>query len=98
VEAADVDIAIARNWVRQALIQSSHALTRSEDGRDGSGNSRVLDEQRIEIDIDRNGLVRQRLNRLLVSVLDRKLLRRRGRAERRAIDCSDLSSLLTLRD
>jgi hypothetical protein len=35
----------------------------------------VLNEQSIKIDIDRDGLVRQRLHRLLLSVLGRELLR-----------------------
>ena len=56
MKTTNVDVAIARNGVGQALIKSAHALSRSEDSRDSTRNSWVLEEQGVNVDINWDGL------------------------------------------
>jgi hypothetical protein len=59
MKSADVNVAIAGNGIGQALIKSSHALSRSEDSWNSRRNSRVLYEQCIDVNVNWDGLVRQ---------------------------------------
>jgi hypothetical protein len=98
MKTSDVHVSVTVNGVGQALIESSHALARSKDSRNSSWDTWVLDEQGINVDVDGDGLVGQRLGNLLVSVLRGELLRRWSRSEWRAIDSRNLGTLLTLKN
>lgn len=95
METTNVDIAIAVNGVGQALIKSSHGLAGSEDGRDRRRNGRVLHEQSVDVNVDRNCLVG-----CLGSLrkLCGKLLWRRCRTEWRTINLGNVSSMIAQRD
>ena len=57
VETADVDVAVAVNWVGQALLKSSHVLTWSKDGWDCWWDRWILTKEGIDIDVVSSVLV-----------------------------------------
>ena len=94
MKTTNVDIAIARNEIGQALIKSAHALLGSVDSRYCKWNSWMLLDQCINVDIDGDLLVWQRLDILRRYMLKRKLLRRWRGTKGRTID--DVSSLVVI--
>lgn len=51
MKTTDIDIAVARNVVNEALLESLHALTRSKDSRNSSRDRRVTSQQGIEVPV-----------------------------------------------
>jgi hypothetical protein len=56
MKTTNVDVTVARDWVRQALVKSTHALARGEYGWNSTRNSWMLEKQCINVNIDWNGL------------------------------------------
>lgn len=59
VQSSDVNIAVAIDGVGETLVEGSHALARSEDGRNSSWNGWLLEKQCVDVNIDWDGFVRQ---------------------------------------
>lgn len=54
VKTTNVDIAVAGDAVLQALVQSLHLSSRSEDGGDSLGDRRLLLEHLLQVAVNRN--------------------------------------------
>ncbi len=92
MKSADVDIAITRNVVDEALLESLHALTRSEDRGNSSRNRRVASQQGIKVPVSRKGIGVDTLRMLGdIGHSSQILLRRRSRVGRTVKDCNSRS-------
>lgn len=87
MKSTDVDIAVARNVVDEALLESLHALTRSEDSRNSSRNRRVTSQQGIKIPVNHKRIGVEALWMLSnIGGACKVLLRRRRRVGRTVKD------------
>ena len=95
MKSTNVDVAIAGDGVRQALVKSSHALTWSEDSWYSRRNNWVLNKQSIDVNINWDGLERH-----LASLGDVcwELLWRGCRTKWRTVYLSNVSTMIAQRD
>lgn len=95
MKTTNVGVTIALDRVGQALVESSHALTRSEDSGYSMRDRWVLEKQSFNVDTNWDCLERH-LGRQR-DVLNYKTLRGRCIAEQRLINWSNMSAMIAPR-